>query len=175
MSDSPPASSIGTYRLHEGELTLPPGWRDQSMQVFRLPGEAGQGDASFIVTRDYETPLAVPAEYARAQQETLAKQFGGYRLLSATDATLDGDPAAVVDYQWLSSGVLLRQRQAYFHCGDCMVSLTLTARATRFEQLEGTWGQVMTSFRLRRKPESDGAPGGASPPPGAPGGSGGRR
>ncbi|MGH8054144.1 MAG: DcrB-related protein [Stenotrophomonas sp.] len=137
------------YHLHEGLLCVPAGWRDQSMNVFRLPGKNSNKDAAIILTRDYETPLATAAEYADAQQEAARKSFPGYRQIERIEAQIDGQPAAVVDYQWRSNGsALLRQRQLYVRHQSVMLTLTASAMADEFAQIDEMWPTLLASFKL---------------------------
>lgn len=120
------------------------------MQMFRVPSAAGGGDASIIVTSDFAAAAQEPEPYARAQLAALSEKFSGFRLLSLSEKAIDGVPAAVVDYEWSSSGELLRQRQAYVPSKRCMFTLTLTARARAFPELERAWDLVVGSIRLQQ-------------------------
>lgn len=137
------------YHIHEGLLCVPEGWRDQSMNVFRLPGSNSNRDAAIILTRDYETTLEAPAEYASAQQEAAKKSFPGYKQISVSELEVDGYPAAIVDYQWRSNGsALLRQRQLYVRHQSAMLTLTASAMANEFERIDDIWQELLASFRL---------------------------
>ena len=140
---------MSQYHLHEGLLYVPEGWRDQSMNVFRLPGANSNKDAAIILTRDYETTLEAPSEYATAQQEAAKKSFPGYKQISLSAIEVDGSPAAVVDYQWRSNGsALLRQRQLYVRHQSAMLTLTASAMANEFERIDEVWQELLISFRL---------------------------
>jgi len=119
------------------------------MQVFRLPGEGGSGDAALIVTRDYETQLESPVEYAKAQLRPLQKQFVAFRLSAELATEVAGRVVALLDYEWTANDVVLRQRQAFVRAEACMLVLTLTARSESFAPLEDTWASVLQSLRLR--------------------------
>lgn len=148
MQPKTPHLALRPYRLHEAELDLPTSWTDQSMQLFRIPLESG-GDASFIVTRDYEAVGVDASGYAEAQQVTLKEKFSEFRLLSAQTLELGGVQAAQLDYEWSSNGVVLRQRQAYVPTPEAMLTLTLTARTATFDRLDIAWESVARSLRLR--------------------------
>lgn len=149
-----------TYHLHEGTVVIPEGWRDQTMNVFRLPGKNGGKEAAIVITRDYETALESPLEYADAQQEAARKAFAGFKPLGRNEAVLGGQPAAVVDYQWRANGtVMLRQRQVYVRHQGAMLTVTLSGVVSEFQNLEPAWEQVMASFQLLdRNDEPDVAP-----------------
>ncbi|MDR2871542.1 MAG: DcrB-related protein [Xanthomonadaceae bacterium] len=147
---------MSLFHFHEGLFDLPDGWRDQTMNVLRLAGQSGQKDSAILVTRDSETSLDTPGDYADAQQEAASKNFPGYRSLARNAIEIDGQPAVVVDYQWRSNGsILLRQRQAYVRHRDVMLILTLSAQANQFEALEPAWEQILASLKLlERKTEA---------------------
>mgnify|MGYP000910981467 CR=1 FL=1 len=140
---------MSQYHLHEGLLHVPEGWRDQTMNVFRLPGGNSNKDAAIILTRDYETTLDTATDYASAQQEAVQKSFPGYKQISTSELEIDGCPAAVVDYQWRSNGsALLRQRQLYVRHQSAMLTLTGSAMADEFARIDDVWQQLLSSFRL---------------------------
>jgi hypothetical protein len=118
------------------------------MQMFRVPTAAGGGDASIIVTSDYRAAAQPSKPYARAQLAALEQKFSGFRLLSISELLIDGVSAAVIDYEWSSNDDVLRQRQAYVPSPRCMFTLTLTARAGGFPQLEAAWDLVVGTIRL---------------------------
>lgn len=137
------------YHLHEGALSVPDGWRDQSMNVFRLPGKNSNKDAAIILTRDFDTPLESAAAYADAQQEAARKSFPGYKQIERIETQIDGQPAAVVDYQWRSNGsALLRQRQLYVRHQSVMLTLTASAMADEFARIDEVWPELLESFQL---------------------------
>jgi hypothetical protein len=109
----------------------------------------GGGDASIIVTSDHGAAGESSNAYALAQVADLEQKFSGFRLLSMGEVIIDGVAAAVIDYEWLSNNDVFRQRHAYVPSPRCMFTLTLTARASGFPQLEAAWDQVVGSIRLR--------------------------
>jgi len=121
-----------------------------SMQMFRAPRAAGGGDASVIVTSDYRAAAWPSKAYARAQLAALEQKFTGFRLLSLGEFVVDGVSAAVIDYEWSSNDDLLRQRQAYVPSPRCMFTLSLTARAGGFPQLEAAWDLIVGSISLHK-------------------------
>ncbi|WP_323123410.1 DUF1795 domain-containing protein [Burkholderia alba] len=147
------------YRLHEGRVTLPAGWRDKTMNVFHLPDDAGRKDVAFVVTRDYDTPLDDVAAYADAQQAAFKKQFPAYKPLLREAITLDGLPALMLEYQWRSDKSVLRQRQAMVRLDDAMLVFTLNARTEDFDRHIPAWESILASFKhLPPEPEPVEAP-----------------
>lgn len=138
--------------MHEADLQVPASWQDQSMQLFRVPSETGGSDASFIVTRDYDAVAKQAKVYADEQIAVLKQKFRGFKLLATHELMIGGAPAHVIDYEWESNSVILRQRQAYLAAVESMLTLTLTARTLNFDALEGAWQTLVTSFRLNRAP-----------------------
>lgn len=136
------------YRLHEGRMALPDGWRDQTMNVFHLPDASGRKDVAFVVTRDYDTPLDDAGAYADAQQTAFKRQFPGYKPLAREAVTIGGLPGVMVDYQWRSDKTVLRQRQAMVRLDDAMLVFTLNARVEDFERHLPAWTSILASFAV---------------------------
>lgn len=138
------------YLTHEALLRIPEGWSDQSMNVFRLAGKNGMKDTSLVVTRDYNTELQDVAEYAKGFLDVAGKQFSGFKLLAQGEASIDGQPAYIIDYTWRSGGTsLLRQRQAFVRNGPMLI-ITLTAMASDFMQHEPVWVEFLSAMKLRK-------------------------
>jgi hypothetical protein len=138
------------YLTHEATLRVPDGWLDQSMNVFRLPGKSGAKDTSLVVTRDHNTELEDPTEYAKGFLDLAGKQFNAFKLLAQGEASIDGQPAHIIDYTWRSGGAaLLRQRQAFVRNGPMLI-ITLTAMASEFMQHDAVWVEFLSAFKLRK-------------------------
>lgn len=145
---------MAVYRLHEGRMALPDGWRDQTMNVFHLPDASGRKDVAFVVTRDYDTPLDDVGAYADAQQAAFKRQFPGYKPLAREPVTIGGLPGLMLDYQWRSDKTVLRQRQAMVRLDDAMLVFTLNARVEDFERHVPAWTSILSSFAVM-PPEPD--------------------
>jgi hypothetical protein len=152
MTTAPPPPLTKKYRMHEAELRVPEAWQDQSMQLFRVPSATGGGDASFIVTRDYAAVATPVKTYAEEQVVVLKQKFRGFKLLSTGELAIGGVAAQLIDYEWESNDVILRQRQAYLPAAESMLTLTLTARARGFDELEWAWQTVVSSLQLHKEP-----------------------
>ncbi|UEP50826.1 DUF1795 domain-containing protein [Burkholderia ambifaria] len=139
---------MAVYRLHEGCMVLPDGWRDQTMNVFHLPDASGRKDVAFVVTRDYDTPLDDVGAYADAQQTAFKRQFPGYKPLARETVSIGGLPGLMLDYQWRSDKTLLRQRQAMVRLDDAMLVFTLNARVEDFERHIPAWTAILSSFAV---------------------------
>lgn len=145
-SEKTPPMAVMPYRMHEAQLSIPASWRDQTMQMFRIPDVPGE--ASFVVTRDCQPSTRDAKPYADAQLAALEHQFPEFRALASTEKQLGTQRIAVLDYQWRTDKLMLRQRQAYVPAPACMLTLTLTARPETFDQLEWAWTLVLSSLRL---------------------------
>ncbi|WP_176048328.1 DUF1795 domain-containing protein [Burkholderia sp. BCC1644] len=139
---------MAVYRLHEGRMALPDGWRDQTMNVFHLPDASGRKDVAFVVTRDYDTPLDDVGAYADTQQAAFKRQFPGYKPLAREPVTIDGRPGLMLDYQWRSDKTVLRQRQAMVRLDEAMLVFTLNARVEDFERHIPAWTSILSSFAV---------------------------
>ncbi len=60
---------MNSYQLYEGNIQIPDGWKDQTMNAFMLPESNGKGGkASFVVSRDYDTKSETIEHYADLQR-----------------------------------------------------------------------------------------------------------
>lgn len=150
------------HHFGEAEVTLPPGWEDQSVTSFVLPRPGGDGAAAaagaatLVVTRDYASARALPAgeefleRYADRQLAEAARRLTAYEPLGRAPGLVGGRRALVADAAWsLPNGWRLRQRQAFVRLADRVVVLTLTALAEEFEGYAPLWAEVTASLRWR--------------------------
>lgn len=143
-------SAMKSYRLQEADIGIPEAWRDQTINAFVLPAGDGTGEVSFVVTRDAQTKVDTSAQFAKAQIARVSKQLNGFRLLAQEEATMDGQPCAIVDYSWtLQPKAVVCQRQGYVRWDDHFVIFTLTAKKEHFEEYKNLWGTIVQTIRFR--------------------------
>jgi hypothetical protein len=139
------------YRLDEGDIEIPDGWRDGTINVFMLPSadNSKTADASLSITRDAEDESPDVEEYANVQLVNAAKNLNRYKLIGRRAASIDGEPSVEVDYTWVTpERIQVRQRQAYVLYENVFVIFTLTAKAGEFARHEDAW-ETVVSARFR--------------------------
>jgi hypothetical protein len=136
--------------MNEADMAIPEGSSDHTVNAFLFPRAGGEGDASFVVTRDSETKSDTVEHYADQQLVDAAKRLGGYTLIERRAGRLGSQGSIQVDCTWVGPGeVLLRQRQAYVQLKSGFLIFTLTARANDFDRHEAAWRETIASVRLR--------------------------
>lgn len=133
------------YRLHEGEILVPLGAQDQSMNIFGLtdgqPASAlGQGQSpefSFVISRQ-PLPEGMDAHtYTDQQLKGLPQALHGFTLVERSAAPVSGRVASLLEFTWQSEHGLMHQRQAIIACGplDGQPATALTLTGTTREAL----------------------------------------
>ena len=141
-----------SYRIQEADLTLPEAWADETINAFVLPRGGGDGQASFVVTRDRAQREATLEAYCDAQLVEAAKKLGGFQLGWRRPVPLDGAEAMELDYAWTTpEGVALRQRQIYAKRPEGFLIFTLTARRGDYALHERGFVEAMASIRLGQR------------------------
>lgn len=98
------------YRFHEGELDLEvPGlWKDETLNVLRLPGE-GQAVASLVITRE-TLPLGMEVkEYVAGEMARLRATLPEFKEVGSAPLGWPDGPADAVLTRWRSSEGLVDQ------------------------------------------------------------------
>jgi hypothetical protein len=112
------------YQMNEGTLTLPAGWRDETMQVFVLPDDSG---INLVINR---TPIPQGTEPAAYYEQTLAQfvnHLPGYQEHQRVQMALSGETAWRLDYQWQSPEGEMHQTVVLQIRGSQLLAFNLTS------------------------------------------------
>ncbi|PWU27091.1 DUF1795 domain-containing protein [Pseudomonas sp. RW407] len=142
------------YQLQEGQITLPEGYQDRSVNMFVL-GNSVPAPLSITVSRDNLLPDETLKPYVERQVKLIGAKLRGYTLLGKKPASL-GEPALEgiqVDAYYLNDGRPLYQRQAAFEIepGRALVFST-TSQGDFSTSQSQAWLDLLASFRLRQAP-----------------------
>jgi hypothetical protein len=138
------------YRLHEADIEIPNGWRDNTIHAFSIGESHETSAANFVITRDSVTQCDDVSAYADQQLVEAAKKLKGYKLLGRKPVSVSGIPAMETNYTWLTpERIQIQQRQAYVKRGAQFLIFTLTSKSESFKSHEPTWAAIMESIRLR--------------------------
>ena len=142
---------MSSYRLYEGSIEIPDGWKDQTMNAFMFPEPNGKGaKASIVVSRDYETKSDNIGHYADLQLVEAAKKLPKYKLIRRNEIQISGQSAMQVDYTWATpERVEIRQRQAFLKYKDYFLMLTLTVPVNDFSKYEAMWSETLKTVRIQ--------------------------
>ncbi|WP_340609772.1 DUF1795 domain-containing protein [Xenorhabdus stockiae] len=116
--------STQPYQMNEGILTLPAGWRDESMHVFVLPDDSG---VNLVINR---TPVPAGTDSDAYYEQTLAQfvtHLPGYQEHQRLQMELSGDTAWRLDYQWQSPEGEMHQTVVLQIRGSQLLAFNLTS------------------------------------------------
>ncbi|MEQ1963125.1 DUF1795 domain-containing protein [Xenorhabdus khoisanae] len=116
--------STQPYQMNEGTLTLPVGWRDESMHVFVLPDDSG---VNLVINR---TPVPAGTDSQAYYEQTLTQfvtHLPGYQEHQRLQIELSGDIAWRLDYQWQSPEGEMHQTVVLQIRGSQLLAFNLTS------------------------------------------------
>ncbi len=154
MPDSEPTD---VYRFNEGELALdvPSVWRDETLNVLRLPGD-GQATASLVITRE-PLPLGMEvADYVAAEMTRLRTTLPEFTQVGSAPLSWPDEPGEAVLTRWRSSDGLMDQITACRRgIGPHLLIFTATYPAPMPGAAYEALLAAIASFRPRAPAESD--------------------
>ncbi len=98
------------YQMHDAVIDLPAHFKDKTMHLFTV-GEAGSSTFTFVVSRAPIEPEDTVDTFATRLVSEMRKTLPGFELKSLDTKEVDGETAREIDYQWVSEGTPLHQRQ----------------------------------------------------------------
>ncbi len=140
--------------MHDATINLPVHFKDKTMHLFTV-GEAGNSAFTFVVSRaPMEREDSVDTFATRLVSE-MRQTLPRFELRNLSESEIDGEVARLIDYQWVSEGVLLHQiqtvvmspvsardRTAISFIGTCPRGFTREA--------EKTYSELLASVVLKR-------------------------
>lgn len=131
------------YRMNEGTLSIPPGWRDESLNVFVLQKET----ANLVVNRtSVEFGLSAETVY----EQTLAQfssHLKGYEEIAVWTQNLDGEPARALEYSWRSPEGPMHQVVVMQVRSNQLLTFTITAAGKLQEEQRNALLAVIETFK----------------------------
>jgi len=140
------------YALQEGDITLPEGFQDRTVNMFVL-GSVLPAPLSITVSRDTLLPAETLQAYVDRQVKLMASKLRGYTALGrkavflSTEAPMEG---VQIDAYYMGEGRPYYQRQAAFLIEPTRALVFSTTSAADFspEQTQG-WADLLASFQPR--------------------------
>jgi hypothetical protein len=161
--------------VHAGngvQFSVPDEWTDRSVVAFSPDAVGKMAAPSFVLTRERMPPADNLRTFSSRQLTQLAKGLREFSLKETRDVTLDGFPATLFEFTWLSPAGRILQRLTIAAFEREVVLFTATGSLSRMEELRGTFDQIMASVRLTPTAPSPAGPPGPSrpsmPPPSIP-------
>ncbi len=138
------------YRFNQGEIQIPETWKDQTVHCFSVPGNKGGGTASFVMTRDADTPAKDVQNYVDVQMVEAAKNLQGFKPVDRRAIVLSGQPAVELTYTWITpEKMTVQHRQVCLQQDKVFLIITMTAKVADFPKHEEAWNAAIQSLRLR--------------------------
>ncbi|MDM5181662.1 DUF1795 domain-containing protein [Massilia sp. DJPM01] len=141
-----PAPRVG---IHEGSIGLPPGYQDNSTNIF-VPADL-QNQPNLSIARDWLAEGETLATYVDRQLGLLKARLAGHKLLERTQERLGAHQPDLlgerIDAQYKNGPQTIRQRQAAFLIGPKRALILTAATARPFdERFDTLWRNWLDSF-----------------------------
>jgi len=131
------------YQMNEGTLSIPAGWRDESLHVFVLPGDT----ANLVVNRTaIEFGLSAETVYEQTLAQ-FASHLKGYKERDLWELTLDGQPARGLEYSWRSPEGPMHQLVVMQVRGELLLTFTITAAGELKDEQRQALLAVIETFK----------------------------
>lgn len=118
-------------------------WIDQSITAFKIPGQTGRGDASFVVTTDPTRSGKTFDAYYEEQRSKCEKSLPGFRSVRSKLMEAHGRAMGWLEFTWQNSGNTVQIRQIIFDCDPLAVICTLTAAPEDIPLIAKRWNRLM--------------------------------
>ncbi|MBK0017262.1 DcrB-related protein [Kosakonia sp. S42] len=132
----------------EGQVTLPEGYQDRTVNVFMPPGANAP---AFNISRDTQNPSETLAAYIDRQMALMAKHLKGWKTGERTEAVL-GDNLAIgeiIHASYLRDGKRTFQQQAVFNSSaNHILVFTMSAVRALNDADRALLLSVLKSFRF---------------------------
>ncbi|WP_165678466.1 DcrB-related protein [Metapseudomonas otitidis] len=138
------------YRLHEGQITLPTGFQDRTVNMF-IPGSVVPAPFSLTIARDTTLPGEALTDYIERQVGLIAAKLRKYKR-HGTSAVQLGTQAPIagiqIDANYQSDGRTIYQRQAAFLIAtDRALVFSGTSQTPFDDAMNQMWADVLASYR----------------------------
>ena len=139
---------MNPYRIQEGDLPIPAEWRDQTINVFTIPGTGGARDASFVISRDPDRGMKSFEDYVEQQLKQCRANLPRFTLKKNDRFEYQHHHGAWLEYTWQQEKVELYLRQVFYDRGPQILICTLTTTAADLEAHDPAWRKVMANMKL---------------------------
>ena len=111
------------YRFHEGSIDVPEDWKDESMNIFKAPIEAGY---NLVISRERIPKALDPSQHRDSQRKVIEDNLIGFSLRERRKIVLDGEPNEWMEYAWQSPQGPMHQINLMHVAGSSLISFTFT-------------------------------------------------
>lgn len=138
---------MSVYTINEGELEIPDGWTDKSVNVFAV-GTSLPLALSFVISREEFDPQGDLATYAEERLDTVEHQLKDFKVIEKRQIEVAGSTALEAEFTWRGQAGLMYQRQTYVRAGQQVLVFTATSRRELREEHRAQIDAVLSSLRL---------------------------
>jgi len=115
---------VMAYTFNEGNLVVPDDWRDESMNIFKAPVDAGY---NLVMSRERIPRSIDPGMHLEAQRKVIEENLMGFHEHERRSLALDGQTCVWLDYSWQSPEGPMHQINVMRVVGDTLLSFTFTS------------------------------------------------
>lgn len=98
------------YQMNDASIELPARFKDKTLHLFTVD-DAGKSPFTFVVSRAQTEPGDTVDTFVTRLVGEMRKTFLRFQLKQLSNREIDGETAREIEYQWVSDGTLLHQRQ----------------------------------------------------------------
>lgn len=133
------------YRFHEGSLTIPDDWRDESMNIFKTSEAEGY---NLVISRERIPRSLDPQQHLAGQRKVIEDNLAGYREMDRATIDLDGESCVWLEYSWTSPEGPMNQVNVMRVAGEILVSFTFTSARPLNDAQRDVFRNVLGSYEL---------------------------
>lgn len=130
----------------------PPGLVDRTAHVLAA-GEGGPTPFTIVISKSSLDPFDTLATMVDRIEAELSRSLEAFRLTARKDDVVAGQPAVLLQFQWVQNGVQLFQKQAAFIAplaeGPTLMQVAATATAEAAPDHAAGFSAMLASLRLR--------------------------
>lgn len=101
---------MSEYQMNDAVIQLPAHFKDKTIHLFTVD-EAGRSGFTFVVSRAPMEPDDTVDTFVTRLVSEMRKSLPRFELKYLENREIDGETAREIDYQWVSEGAPLHQRQ----------------------------------------------------------------
>jgi hypothetical protein len=133
-----------TYIFHEGSIDVPDDWKDESMNIFKAPVEAGY---NLVISRE-KIPKAInPRAHRDAQRKIIEDNLIGYKLHERRELALDNVPNEWMEYSWQSPQGPMHQVNVMRVVERSLISFTFTSSRPFTDAERELFAQMLATYK----------------------------
>ncbi|MEA5115912.1 MAG: DcrB-related protein [Geobacteraceae bacterium] len=136
------------YALHEGIISLPEDWLDQSINIFVHPG-GDPPQCTVVLSRGILESGEDLKGYAQRQTDLLKQTLTDMEIIREQDILIQRQQGWEAEFGWSGEGRRYRQRQVFLARGTLVVIFTATVQEDFYVKHWQAMDAILGSFRFK--------------------------